>query len=674
MNPVAEAAAPGTQERATLDLALVGFPNVGKSALFNKLTTHYVTVSNYPGTTVGVASGTMRENHHVRVSDTPGMYSFLPLTDEERVSRNHLLCEPRHVVVHVADAKNVARHLPLTLELLAIGARPILFLNFQDEAEREGVGIDTEALSRRLGIPVLIGSAIQERGLDALRAAIDACFAAQDEGPAGTFEDLAPNGLAPVVRALKERLEGTYDEGREAVAWMVLMGDRDGRHLVEERESESVQMHLLSVRDEARARLGHEPSFVLATHLRRRSLELLEGVVQRGTGTSARRVRRAVEFLCENPVSGLPILLLILYFGFYQVVGVLGAGDLVDFLESTLFGEWVNPHIERLFASVPWQPVRDLFVGEYGMITMGITYALALVLPIVTLFFIVFSILEDSGYLPRLAMMVDRGAKKIGLSGRALIPLTLGFGCDTMATVVTRVQESRRERFITTLLLALAIPCSAQLGLFLGALAPQPRVLIAWVGIVLFTFLLVGRLAHRYLPGAAPTFHMELPPMRVPRPGNVFAKSYSRVYWYLREVLPLFLLISFLIWLGHQIVLFGKNVFDWCVVAIQPLVALLGLPNQGATAEAMFFGFFRRDYAAAHLIGSDGVTELAPAQLLVVTVVLTLFLPCIAQFLIIVKEQGLKRAASMSLFVFGTAFTVGALMNLILSTTGWLAA
>ena len=194
--------------------------------------------------------------------------------------------------------------------------------------------------------------------------------------------------------------------------------------------------------------------------------------------------------------------------------------------------------------------VQDLFVGEYGILTLGLRYAVAIILPIVGTFFLAFSILEDTGYLPRLAMLMDRVFKGIGLNGRAVIPMVLGFGCDTMATMVTRTLETRRERVIATLLLALAIPCSAQLGVILAMLSGAPGALLIWGLVITGVFLLVGLLAARLLPGERPTFYMELPPLRLPQLGNVLVKTYTRMEWYLLEVLPFFLLASVVIWLG----------------------------------------------------------------------------------------------------------------------------
>jgi ferrous iron transport protein B len=335
---------------------------------------------------------------------------------------------------------------------------------------------------------------------------------------------------------------------------------------------------------------------------------------------------------------------------------------LVNFLENTVFGAAINPWINRILeAAIPWQALRDLIGGEYGIVTLGVRYAIALILPIVGTFFLAFSIIEDSGYLPRLAMLIDRVFKKIGLNGRAVIPMVLGFGCDTMATIVTRTLETRRERILSTLLLSLAIPCSAQLGVMLAMLAGRPDLLAVWALIVAGVFLLVGLLAAQLMPGERPTFYMELPPLRLPTLSNVLVKTYTRMEWYFREVFPMFIIASVVIWLGKM-----TGAFDLLVGALVPLVRWLGLPDQAAVA--FLFGFFRRDYGAAGLY--DLRNAMSGVQILVATVTMTLFVPCVAQFSVTMKERGWKTALAIMAFVFPFAFLVGGLLKLLITALG----
>jgi ferrous iron transport protein B len=361
--------------------------------------------------------------------------------------------------------------------------------------------------------------------------------------------------------------------------------------------------------------------------------------------------------MLARPVTGVPVLLAVLYFGLYQFVGRFGGGTLVDWLEGAVFQRHVTPFLERLFLGLPWPAARALFVGDYGLLTLGLRYAVAIILPIVGTFFLFFSILEDSGYFPRLALLVDRGFKRLGMSGRAVIPIVLGFACDTMATMVTRTLETRRERVLATLLLALAIPCSAQLGVILALLAGQPLAFGVWIGVVVGTFVLIGALAARVIPGEAAPFYMEIPPLRRPRLGNVLTKTYTRMHWYFLEVLPLFLLASVLLWAGEL-----TGVFALAVRGLHPVVAALGLPAD--TARIFLFGFFRRDYGAAGLFDLERHGLLDPIQLAVAGVTLTLFVPCVAQFLMMVKERGTRTAIGMLAFVTPFAFGVGMLLNL----------
>jgi ferrous iron transport protein B len=371
--------------------------------------------------------------------------------------------------------------------------------------------------------------------------------------------------------------------------------------------------------------------------------------------------------LSVRPLTGVPLLLIVLYFGLYKFVGEFGAGTVVDLLEKRFFEAIFNPWITAAVKGIiPWEIVQELFVGEYGIITLGIRYAVGIILPIVATFFIFFSFLEDTGYFPRLALLVDRLFKYIGLTGRAVIPMVLGFGCDTMATMVTRTLETTRERVIATLLLALAIPCSAQLGVILGLLSKAPGALLVWGLCMLLLFIVVGLLASKVMPGESPMFYMELPPMRLPQFTNVLTKTYTRMQWYFMEILPLFILASVLLWLGKM-----TGFFEKMIVAMTPVMASIGLPKE--TAVAFIFGFFRRDYGAAGLYDLQTKGLMDARQLTVAAVTLTLFIPCIAQFLVMKNERGWKTASAIGVFVSLFAYGSGYLLNQFLLFTGILA-
>jgi ferrous iron transport protein B len=374
--------------------------------------------------------------------------------------------------------------------------------------------------------------------------------------------------------------------------------------------------------------------------------------------------RERLSLALINPWTGLPALVLILYLGIYKLVGGFGAGVLVDFLEGTVFEGWLNPWVkEAVAAVVPWAAGQDLLAGEYGVITMGLRYAMAIILPMVTVFFLVFSVLEDSGYLPRLSLLIDRVFKRIGLSGRAVIPMVLGLGCDTMATMVTRTLPTKRERLIATLLLALAIPCSAQLGVILSLMSGHLAALTLWAGTILAVFILVGTVVARLLPGERPSFYIEVPPLRLPKLTNVLRKTLARVSWYLKEIVPIFIGVSVVIWVGQMVGLF-QVLLGW----LEGPLAALGLPP--AAAPSFLFGFFRRDYGAAGLYDLHVSGGINMEQVVVAAVTLTLFLPCVAQFVTMVKEQGLKIGLAVGAFVLLFSFGVGFTLHLALTGLG----
>jgi len=638
-----------------LRVALVGAPNVGKSALFNRLTGRYVAVSNYPGTTVEIVRGRgVVEGRPAEIIDTPGMHSLLPTSEDERVARRMLLDGGADVVVHVVDAKNLSRMLPITLQLLEVGRPLVIALNMMDEAERLGLCIARPALADRLGVAVVPVVAVSGRGIPELRAAIAAAGTGRAPVPA---PPVYGNGVGTALRTLRERLRGVYPVDPAVWAALALQGDAEAVAALARAEPDGGRLILATARDLA-ARLGAPAPYRVAVERQRAAEALLAPLIS--VSPRARpSVRDRLGHALIRPIVGVPVLLLVLYVGLYLFVGRLGGGIAVDWLEGTVFGRWVNPFLGQVFAGAPTAALRSLFVGDFGLLTLGLRYAIAIILPIVGFFFLFFSLLEDSGYFPRLALLVDRVFKRLGLSGRAVIPIVLGFACDTMATMVTRTLETRRERVLATLLLALAIPCSAQLGVILALLAGQPLVVAIWAGAVLGTFVLVGALGARVLKGAPPTFHMELPPLRVPRAANVLVKTYTRMQWYFLEVLPLFLLASVLLWAADATGLLGR-----VVAGLQPVVHALGLPAQ--TAAMFIFGFFRRDYGAAGLYDLQSQGLLDPVQLAVASVTLTLFIPCVAQFLMMLRERGTKTALGMLAFVTAYAFGAGFILNVVL--------
>ncbi|OIO37714.1 MAG: ferrous iron transporter B [Candidatus Omnitrophica bacterium CG1_02_49_16] len=467
--------------------------------------------------------------------------------------------------------------------------------------------------------------------------------------------------IEAAMASAEAHLKDDYPVSKRTMAVLFLENDEDVISLVRQRQPEA-----LPALEGIRQRLDSESTEPLEFAIALRHQKIASAIASRAIKfkNEKRSFNARVDRLLMQPFTGGLVLLAVLYWGIYQFVGVFAAGTIVNYLENTVFIKYINPWMIALSNRLlPWEMLRELFVGEYGVLTLGLRYAVALILPIVTFFFIVFAVIEDTGYLPRLAMLLDRIFKKIGLSGRAVIPLVLGFGCATMATVVTRTLPTKRERILTTLLLSLAVPCSAQLGVILAILSGRPRAMLAWAVIIGLVFFIIGFLASGILPGERPSFYMELPPLRLPNLWNIFMKTYVRVKWYFFEILPIFLFTSVLIWVGQRTGTFGKLIH-----LLEKPSAWMGLPKE--TAEIFLFGFFRRDYGAAGLYDLNHQGILSGRQLAVSCVALTLFLPCVAQFLVNIKERGLKWGLGISIFILFFSFTVAFIANFILQSFG----
>jgi len=383
-------------------------------------------------------------------------------------------------------------------------------------------------------------------------------------------------------------------------------------------------------------------------------------------GNKTGNIRQKLGRLSTHPVWGAGILAIVLL-ALYWFVGIFGAGTLVGLLEENLFGEIINPWvIQTTTQFVPGGFWADLLVGEYGLWTMGMTYALALILPIVSTFFLAFGMLEDSGYLPRLAALSNQVFQKLGLNGKAVLPMVLGLGCVTMATLTTRVLESKRERFLVTLLLALAIPCSAQLGVVMGMLAAISLSATAiWAGVVGGVLLIVGWLAAKLTPGERTELLIEIPPLRWPVFSNVLLKTLARLEWYLKEVIPLFLLGTAVMFILDKI-----GLLPWLNQAMQPMVVnWLGLPAEASGAFLM--GFMRRDFGATGLFIMEAQGLLTAPQVVVAMVAITLFIPCVASVFMIARERGKWTAAGMVILIFPLAFIIAGLLSKLLLLSGW---
>lgn len=637
-------------------VALVGNPNVGKSVLFHRLTGQYVIVSNYPGTTVEVSQGKLRRMEGITLIDTPGVIGFPSRSEDEQVTERVLFNDNLRTVVQVGDAKNLRRTLHLTIQLAEMGLPLVLALNMMDEARMRGLEIRTEVMEQAFGIPIIQTVATHGRGIAEVETAI---HAAQPVNLKIEYPQEIEHALFRI-----EGLEFQAPISKRALSLLWLAKDSVCEKWIEENTSAAVQEQMENIRSELSEQFSEGVEYVIQKSREGFIEKLVRQSFEETKSSNAGGIR--LGYVTTHPLWGVPFLLIVLY-AMYWFVGVFGAGTLVGLLEENLFGEIINPWLIALSEKIiPWEIVRSFLVGEYGVWTMGVTYALALLLPIIVTFFIAFGILEDSGYLPRVAVLSNRLFSSIGLNGQAVLPMVLGLGCVTMATMTTRILNRPRDRILVTLLLALAVPCSAQLGVVMGMLAAISfSAALIWVGVIFLVLLLVGWLAARVIPGERSPLIVELPPLRMPVFSNVIFKTLARLEWYIKEAVPLFLLGTVLLFVLDTI-----HVLPALIQFLRPVVTgWLGLPSEAATALIM--GFLRRDFAATGFFVMQSQGHLSDLQALVSITTITLFIPCIASVFMMVKERGLKVALGMVAFIFPFSILVGGLLMRLLSGLGW---
>ncbi len=591
-------------------VVLVGNPNVGKSIFFGAWSGVYVEVSNFPGTTVEVHRGRAGED---ALFDTPGVYGVGSFNDEERVARDVIL--EADVVVNVVDATHLERDLFLTLQVIDMGLPTVVALNFCDEAEEAGIAVDVEALAEELGVPVVPAAAVKGRGLREVYEAVDGARVGKS---------------TPEIDAEVLRLLDRIDSRPEAL--LVLEGDE-----------------VVAARHGVSALPDRERVYLQRRH---RVNELVARVVRRPERSA--RLRDLVGRLCLEPLTGIPILLLVLW-GCYQLIGVWVAGDVVGLTEETLMQGHYEPWVRRWVGG--WVPeasaAGQILIGEFGVLTMTVTYLLGLLLPLVMGFYTALSLLEDSGYLPRLATLLDRLMNAVGLNGRAVIPVILGFGCVQLGTITTRILGSKRERTIATSILNFVIPCSAQLGVIAGMLAAIGMgFTLAYAGVIFLCLAVIGTILARVVPGQSTPLLIDLPPMRLPRPGNVLRKVFVRSYFFMKEAYIWFVVGA----LAVSTLQVSGGLDLWQRVFAPLTEGWLHLPREASTAFVM--GMVRRDFGAAGLTNLG----LTPWQTVVALVTITLFVPCIASLMILFKERGVKEAAAIWLSACALAFGVGGLV------------
>lgn len=648
-------------------VVLAGNPNVGKSLIFNHLSGMYVEVSNFPGTTVSITSAWYK---NYNVFDTPGIYGVSSFNDEEKVAKEIIL--QGDIILSVVNALNLERDLFLTLQLIDMGKKVSVILNMMDEVRKHKLVINSKKLSELLGVEVYETSALKGEGLENLEDAIKKARQGKED------------------KFIKEKLNLVKNEIQDqAEALLFLEGDRE----IQKKYSH-IKLPIEDIREE------------IYIHRRNRVKEIVDQVESIDTpgGLFFSKLGR----MALNPWTGIPILLVILTL-IYFFIGDLVAQRLVDLTENTIGKGLIEFNIKKLVAlEIPNEievtvldeednlienktfvfekgissdkkkfeefenfikdkntelnfvfknPFVEFFFGEFGVITMTMTYLFFLLLPLVTSFYFTLALLEDSGYLPRLAALADRTFTKLGLNGKAIIPIILGFGCVTMATITTRMLGTEREKTIATALLQFVIPCSAQLAVITVLLsAAGPKAILIYVLTILTILILTSTILDKIVPGHSSPLILDLPLMSFPDLKNTIRKTYYRTLSFMKEATPLF-------FLGTAIIGFLNitGLINIWINVLEPLTTkVLQLPKESAVAFIM--GMIRRDFGAAGLFHMD----LSTYQIVVALVTITLFVPCIASFLVMIKERGLKIGLIIWAGTWIFAFTIGGILSHIL--------
>jgi ferrous iron transport protein B len=635
-------------EKKTIKVALVGNPNVGKSVVFNYLTSSYVDVSNYAGTTIEVSVGNLKlsetekpcSDYAFQVIDTPGIYSVSNLQEEETVTRDYIL--EADLIINVVSALSLGRDLFLTKQLADMGKPMLVLINQYDEAKKHKINVKVKVISQALGLDVELSSATLGEGLEELRTYI---------------LNFIDNAKFKPGRISKEI-------DNYCVPYLEMVFDRASALLIAEADAEVAKANDIVLPSNATSRRKE------IYNIRNREVDEL---VREAVSEIHFEWMDKLGDLFLNPVIGSLTAVIVVYTFLFLFLGVFVAGTTVDFLENNIFKAYYEPFMRNLVGSIipydsssmtstlftdPARALGTILVGDYGVLTLTITYLYALLLPLVFGFYLGLAFLEDSGYLPRLAVLVDGVLSSLGMNGRAIIPLILGGGCVTMATVTTRLLSTKKEKLITIALLGLTIPCSAQLGVIQGLLTNVGGFLpwLIWGGTLFLVFVLTGLVLNKLVPGECGHFVSDIPPIRLPIFKNLMQKTIQRTKVFMNEAIPAFFIAALVVSV-LQVTGILKNIINWA----EPIMAdVLLLPKE--VTLSFILGMIRRDF------GAFGLMEipLSAAQLVTVCVVLTLFVPCIATVAVMIKEKNLKIAMGIWVSSWILALGIGAVLARVL--------
>ena len=638
------------KEASRKGIAIVGNMNVGKTTLFSRLCGTDETSMNFPGTTVAVATGAIRGTDLLAI-DTPGTSSLFSSNEDDRISRDVLVSSGLDIAVEgavlVVDAKNLKRSIALALQFAEYGVPMLIDINMTDEAIARGIEIDYEELSEIFGIDVVSTVATEGIGVSDVKTGI-ACMR-------------VPNRLVTYPAMLEEFLRtavgllNSSDVPARLLGLLLFAGDRAACRYVKKHYGPGMLEELTRLAEERRKEIHIDISSFLTNLYNQKADQIVRQVQRVEPPTGSPFLERLGNWSMQLS-TGIPIALgvVVLMFLF---VGVFGASFLVEAIDTYLFQGLLLPLSAKLVAPIPWALLRDMIIDpDFGLLPTGVFLVVGIVLPVLLCFYIFFGLLEDSGYLSRISVLLNKVLSKIGLNGKGVLPLVMGFSCITMAILTTRMLDTKKEKNIAIFLLLLGIPCSPLLAVMFTILSGLPWTASATVfGLIFFQLLAAGLLAARLLPGRRSPLIMEIPLMRVPRFGQLIRRSLLRTYSFMKEAVPIFIIASVVVFFFDRVG--GLTILE---DTARPLVnGLMGLPEK--SVQVFIKTIIRKESGAAELVHLRGSFD--NVQLVVNTFLLSFMIPCLNAAIVVFKERGMKTAIAILGSVAVYAVLAGSVLN-----------
>ena len=630
----------------TFKVALVGQPNVGKSSLFTRLTGVGVISSNYPGTTVEFDEGVVTRNGKtVSVHDLPGTYSMSGNSDDEKVVLRDLWEGRNDTVILVADATNLVSSLVLCFEALELGLPTIIALTKIDEARKRN-RIDIGALSGILGVPVMPVSSKTSEGVDALADAV-----CEGRARASGFRVEYMPDIEKAIVALEDGLPDNLKFNKRGVAVKLLEESEPFDEMIGTDLKHTVAVMKKLYRDGT----GQSLAVGIASSRYAEAENIVSDVVSESDTKPSLADR--ISDVMITPVTGIPILLAVCLVILTTIVYV---GSFLDGVVSSVYEAVVGTAIIDLGGdSEFWTAVLTGIDGSIQAI-------MSLVIPYIMVFYIILGILEDSGYLTRAVVLLDRTMHHFGLHGGSFIPIIVGLGCNVPAIMAVRTVQSRREKVILSSMIVMAVPCSAQMAIIMGATGSYSGIVYAFGILVMLVCLAVvtGVLMNRFMKYEPSNLAMELPDLQVPSAKNVLFKTWYRIKDFFYIAFPLLVVGSIVVELLLQ--------YDLLDVIVDPLspviVGMLGLP--AVCSIAFIVGILRKEMALGMLqILAGGVALeafMTPDQFVVFGVVMAVYMPCVATLITMWREIGWKETIGVSVLSIVVAILLGTATNLLL--------